>query len=124
MKNISKTKYLETCLVISTGFVLLWFIYQSNLLLQIAFVIGILGVFIAPAAKAITWLWFKLAELLGAFVPKIVLFLLFYLFLFPIALLYRLFNKRPLDLKKKPQGESYWTTRDYIFEKKDLINPW
>ncbi len=124
MKDISKTKYLETCLVISTGFVLLWFIYETKILLHVAFVIGIFGIFIPPAAKGITWFWFKLADVLGAIIPKIVLVLVFFIFLFPVAFLYRLFNKRPLDLKKKPEGGSYWNTRNYTYGKKDLINPW
>jgi hypothetical protein len=43
-------------------------------------------------------------------------------FLFPIALLYRLTGGDKLQLKKK--GDSYWTKRSHKYEAKDLEQVW
>jgi len=42
----------------------------------------------------------KLAYVMGLIVPNILLCLIFYLFLFPISLIYRQFNKDSLMLSK------------------------
>ncbi|OGU64872.1 MAG: hypothetical protein A2W30_02735 [Ignavibacteria bacterium RBG_16_36_9] len=43
----------------------------------------------------------KLSRLLSYIVPKILLSIMYYIFLFPIAPLYKLFTKNPLMLSKK-----------------------
>lgn len=121
---MEKLKTKETCLVISTGFMALGLIYKSDVLFYIALSVGISGILIPPFAKAITWFWFKLADLLGAVMPKIFLSILYYLFLTPLALLFRLFNKDPLNLKRKSHSNSIWEERNYKYQKDDLSNPW
>lgn len=122
MKQIKKEKTTETCLVISTGLLLLYYIFQVKILLAVAFLIGITGIFIKPLAHLISWSWLKLGDLLGYVVSKIVLSVIYFIFLFPIAILYRAFKKDPLKLKKK--HNTYWTTRDYKYIAKDMENPW
>jgi hypothetical protein len=41
----------------------------------------------------------------------------------PIAFLYRLKKKDPLQLKRKPAG-SYFTTRNHTYTARDLENLW
>ncbi len=120
---INREKNLETCLVIMTGLVALWFVYNIQGFLIAAIVIGIIGAFFNSIAHWINWLWYKLAELLGAVSSRVLLSIVFFLFLFPIALIYRLFNKDTLQLKKKENG-SYWTSRSKVYEKKDLADMW
>lgn len=121
---MSREKNLETCLVIATGLLLFWFIYEVKVLLIIAFVIGIIGVFINPLAKWVNWFWYKLADVLGMIVPKILLTLVFFVFLFPVALIYRMFNKDTLQLQKRGASSSYWVERGHQFINKDLEQIW
>ncbi len=121
---MNKEKNLETCLVISTGMILLWFIYGNALFLQIAFALGIIGLFVNPIANWVTWIWYKIADVLGMIVPKILLSLIFFVFLFPVAAIYRLFNSDNLQLKKKETGSSYWIQRDHHYVGKDLEQIW
>lgn len=122
LKHDRKTN-LETTLVISTGLLIFYFIKEWESLLIIAAVIGVIGVFFDRIASIISWAWYKLAELLGKVVPKILLTAIFYLILFPISMLYRLFNKDSMKLKPAERG-TVWIERNQIYKKKDISNPW
>lgn len=119
-----REKNLETCLVTATGLILLWFIYELKALLIVGFIIGIIGLFLNPVANWVTWLWYKIADVLGFIVPKILLSTIFFFFLFPLAVLYRLFNKDGLQLDKKGPNASYWIERGHKYDKKDLDQIW
>lgn len=119
---MKKDKTTETCLVISTGLIFLYFVFNVKALLAVAFLIGVTGVFIKPLAHLISWLWLKLGDILGYVVSKIILTVIYFIFLFPIAILYRAFKKDPLKLKRK--HSSYWTAREYKYLAGDMENPW
>lgn len=119
---MKRDKTLEAILVIVTGFVLLYFIYQSKVLLYIAFGAGVTGIFVHPLASLLAKGWYRLGEILGFLVSKIILFVLFYLFLVPIALLYRRFHKDTLQLKRSTQ--SNWIDRNHLYISNDLRNIW
>lgn len=119
---MNREKNIETCLVISTGLVILWFFYPIKMFLVAAAIIGVIGAFFNRIAARIHWAWYKLAEMMGFVMSKVLLTLVFFVFLAPIAALYRLFNKDSLQLKKKT--DSYWVERQQIYKKKDLENVW
>jgi hypothetical protein len=118
----AKVKYQETCLVIMTGLLVFWFVYQVKVLVTIAVAIGIIGAFIPSIAKWIHWAWYKLADVMGWVMSKVLLSAIFFLFLFPIALIYRMFSKDTLQLKRKT--DSYWTKRSHKYTSKDLEHVW
>jgi hypothetical protein len=75
-----------------------------------------------PAGK-ITWLWLKLSAILSRINNGIILAILFYLVLTPVALIYRIFNKDPLHLKINNIGSCY-TERNHTYSKTDLEKMW
>jgi large-conductance mechanosensitive channel len=69
--------------------------------------------YFAPAALApFNKLWFKFGMLLHEIVSPIILGLMFFVAVTPIALLMRLFGKRPLAMAADPKKDSYWIKRD------------
>ncbi len=76
------------------------------------------GVFLALAFAApkllspLNRLWMRFGLLLHRIVNPLVMALLFFLVVTPIALLMRLFGKRPLHLETEPDAQSYWIPRD------------
>jgi hypothetical protein len=56
--------------------------------------------------------WFRFGLLLNKIVNPIVLGIMFYAIITPIGLLMRAFDKRPLNLDKKPLETSYWSKKD------------
>jgi len=118
-----REKHLETCLVISTGLLIAYFFFHQPALLYVAAAIGIIGAFFDGIAKWVHWLWYKIAEVMGAVMSRVLLSLIFFGFLFPIALVYRLFSGDGLQLTKKEDG-SYWMERGKVFGKGDLKDMW
>lgn len=113
----------KTILVIVTGLLAIGWIFDIPILAKIAVVIGALSIFIPPAARAIEWMWFKIALALGWVNSRILLSIIYFVFLMPIAWLSKLFTKDPLALKKNKRS-SLFVTRDHLYTGKDLENIW
>ena len=106
----------KTVLTIVIGFGIVFLITQNKYFLYVTLGIGILGLISSFLAKQIENLWGLLTKLLSYIVPNILLTIIFYLFLFPIALLSRLFSKKD-HLKLKKSGESTFVIDERSFEK-------
>ena len=120
---MNKEKNLETILTLCIALVVFYLIFHIKLLLSLSILLGIIGLFFKYLSGKITWLWLKLSEALGFVSSKIILTIIFFIFLFPIALLSRLFKKDSLQLKKG-KTFSYYVIKNHEFTAKDLENPW
>lgn len=110
-------------LVIVTGLVVLYFVFKSPWWLYAAAAVGLLSLFVPAIGDLIVKGWFKIAEILGNINGKIILSVLFYLFLVPIALLYRMVAKNPLQLKRTHEA-SFYNDRNHQYQKEDLEQAW
>jgi Saxitoxin biosynthesis operon protein SxtJ len=70
-----------------------------------------LGLVLPQALSPINYLWFKFGLVLHAIVNPIVMALLFFTTVTPIALIMRAAGKDPLRLKFDPDAPTYWITR-------------
>ena len=122
MKKI-KSDPTKTVLTISMGFLAIYFITKIEWTLITSFTIGFVGLISNYLSKKIEFLWFKLAWVLGLIIPNILLTTIFYLFLFPISLLSKIFNNSD-TLKLKNNSETTFTTCNKEFDKKSFENPW
>jgi len=123
--KLTREKSLEAVLVICTGLLVLYWIFENTWFIIVATVIGVAGVLSPFLAGIIAKVWYKLAEILGRINGFIILTILFYLFLTPLAWLSKLFKKDELQLKKKTDPDaSYFVERNHTFSKKDLENMW
>jgi Saxitoxin biosynthesis operon protein SxtJ len=116
-------KHIETLLVIATGMMVFYFITNRVECLYVGMGVGIVGLAIPLAAKYIHLGWLGLAKVLGFINSHIILGLVFYLILTPLALLRRLGRKDLLQLRKKADG-SYFSTREHRYVAKDMEHPW
>ena len=134
MKKLT-TKELSALLVIVTGLnVIAWYLnykWETNTsgLTIASTIIGVVSLAVPTVGYYIVWLWYKIAEVLGWVNSRIILSILFFLFLSPLALLYRLFNKDTLQIKKrslqeKPLEGSMFVDRDHQYETKDFEEVW
>ena len=109
--------------MIVAGLLVISYIFKLVILVKVATLLGLIFVFIPILGNWIVWLWFKLAEGLGWVNSKVLLSIIFFLMLTPLAFLSRLFSKDPLKLKKR-SDDSVYRERNDKFVKKDLENPW
>ncbi len=122
MKKI-KTNPAKTILTITVGFLLIYLITKWKWSIAVSLGIGIIGILSNYLSQKIEFLWMKLSWLLGLIIPNIVLGIIFYLFLFPLALLSRAFGRKdPLYLKNK--SESVFKTIHKDFEKSHFEKSW
>ena len=69
--------------------------------------------FILPAIlKPIYLLWMYFAVILGWFMTRLILGLVFYFIVSPIGIFGRIFGKEFLELKKSSVNNSYWNFKD------------
>ena len=87
------------------------------------FYFGLIGLFLSTAGlvspvilKPLNKVWMSLAILMGWVMTRVILVVLFFLALTPIALLARIFGKKFLNLQIDKSKESYWEIR----EKKEI----
>lgn len=88
----------STILVITLGFVIVFLLFNQKWAIYTALIIGLIGALSNYAANKIEWLWFKLSLILSKIIPTVLLAAIFYLFLFPISLISKIFTKDPLLL--------------------------
>jgi hypothetical protein len=88
-----------------------------------ALVFLFLGLFVKKAATWLAWGWLQFSHFLGTINTKIILSLIFFLILTPIAFCYRLFYGDSLRIKHKTP-ESNWHHRDHTYDKSDLEKAW
>lgn len=121
MKGV-KTNPIQTVLTITVGLMIVYLITDIRWILLTSLIIGLIGVFSPFLSKQIDFVWMKLTWVLSLIVPNILLSIVFYLFLFPIALLSRLFKKDDLMLKK--QEKTLFRETNTKFDKAYFEKTW
>ena len=113
----------QTVLVIVAGLIA-WYLFSAQVwLLYVALGLGLSGALSPVLARFIHAAWMKLGWALGLVVPRILLGLLYYLLLTPVAWLSRLFG--PADpLRLRHTRDSMFREVDKSFEPKDFEKPW
>lgn len=120
IRNDSDTP--KTQLVMVVGFLVIAAIFKNENIVFFALGVGLVSLIIPPAGHWIVWGWYKLALLLSKVMNPLVLGLVYFVFISPIAILFRLFGNDPMRLKDN-KGSIY-ETRNHTYAKKDLENPW
>ncbi len=123
MRKYSKEKNQETILAIILGLLVIWYFTHVKELVFVSLALAFIGLLVQTVASWITWFWLKLSHAMGWVMSKVIMSLVFYLVLFPIALLSRLFTKGNLQLKKS-SSNSYYKDRSHVYEANELENPW
>lgn len=104
----------KTTLTIVIGFVLISNYFNSKTIFTIAIIIGIISIFSESINDKIIWVWGKITEILGMIMPNVLLSIVFYFFLTPLAFINKLNrNKNPLQLKNN-------STSNFIAQKKNF----
>ena len=113
----------KTVLTIVVGFTVIYMITKLEWTIILASSIGIFSLSSNQISKWIDLLWEKITWILSLIVPNIILSLFFYLLLFPISILARLFRKKdPLILKNRTN--SLFISINKKIKKEDFEKMW
>ena len=125
---MEKHKIREAQLAMVTGFLVIYFLFElrgweyARYLLYFSTTLGVIFLASEVLGNFIVKWWFKLSEGMGWVMSRVILSTIFYVFLFPIAMLSRLFTKNILGLKRP--DKSAYTERNHAYKKEDLENIW
>lgn len=99
------------------------FYFESEIPLYIGLGLLFMGILSDFLVHWFAFGWLKLGEVLGFINSRILLGVVFFIFLTPLAWIQRLRTGDKLQLKKKKEG-SYFVERDHTYEPKDLEKMW
>ncbi len=124
-KKDDRRQSLETLAVLAAACIACAMIFKAQAFAYVALGLLLVGLFLRWPAVKLAGAWLGFSAVLGAINSKILLTLVYYLVLTPIALLYRLTHRDPLSLKRAADsGRSHWIVRDHQFGPRDLERPW
>ncbi len=110
-------------LVLTTASLALFFWLKIQWLLQMAMGFAVVGVFFPSISGWIHRGWMLLAKGLGWFNGRVLLSLVFFVVITPVAFLTRSARAKSLFLKKKTEPDGgYFSERNHKFEPKDFEN--
>ncbi len=122
LSNILMQKVYRNILVLLVGLCTLHLIFSGMVFLILSISILALSALSSKMAAVIDKYWMLFGEKLGAVNASILLFLVYYLLLTPIALIAKVFGRDLLRLKR-PVGSNF-NNGSHKFSKDDLDNPW
>ena len=84
---------------------------SSKLFLAIGSTLFLTTIVIPPILKPVYWIWMIFSIILGWFMTRVILSLLFYVIFTSIGLTLRVFGKQFLELRWDKSKDSYWNFR-------------
>lgn len=114
---------LKNLLVLTIGLLLVSFVFESIWPSSVAIVIAVVGVAIPVAGDAIIKAWLKFGQFMGHINSRILLTLVFYVYLVPMSFVYRLKHPKALDIRPNNKT-SLFHERNHKFTKQDLEKTW
>ncbi len=115
-------KSLETIIVLALAFLVLALWRHIPVLFYVSAGLLVLPLISKKATNLIGQAWMGFSQVLGAVMNHILLFLMYYLVLFPLSLLQKLSGKN--QILKKSDGDSYFHKRNHTYSAKDVDHPW
>lgn len=98
---------------------------QVEVFLTLAAILLVINMLNSKAFYPFALLWYSLSNLLGRIVSSILLTAVYFIMLMPVALIQKLARKDKLNIKQfKKSSESVFITRNHLYIKSDLENPY
>ena len=106
-------------ITLTLGSIMFW---KNNSFYSILFTISLIfltsGLLTPMILKPIYFVWMVLASILGIFMTRLILSIVFYSVLTPIGLVFRIFGKQFIELRWDKSEDSYWNYRTNEDQKK------
>ena len=90
---------------------------ESNFLSKssffLSFIFFVISIFKPNSLFFLNKFWIKFGLLLGKIISPIIMYLIYFLCIYPISLLLRLFKKEIVEIKYDPNKKTYWSNSSY-----------
>lgn len=119
-----QVKNLETIAVLALAMILLGLYMKLQLFIILAGTFLFIGIFAKRLSAVIANGWLSIAHLISALNSKIMLTIIYYLMLAPLAILYRLNAKKFEDNSHGKTASTLWRIREHVYVSSDLDKLW
>ena len=124
-KNITKDQSRDTGMALVLLCLLLALAPKRHVFLYVAMGLHVVNMTVPIVYKPFAYIWFGISDLMGAVMSKVLLSIVFFLVVAPIAILRRMSGKDALKLRAfKGSKESAMVERNHMFTAKDLESPY
>lgn len=121
--TITKKQRNETGILLTAGLVVAGLLTNNQIFYILSLGSAIICLLVPIALQPLTVLWFGLSKILGAISSRILLALIFFLVVTPLALIRKGSGKDSLNLGKfKKGGASVFVERNHSYEPSDMAH--
>lgn len=120
---MKRDKALDTLLVLALVPLLIGFWYKIEWLPLVTIVFLLVAILSQKGTIFIAKTWLSFGHYLGVIMNYILLFLVFFLVLTPLAILQRMLSKNPIK-KDNSHKESFYVLQKRWIKEKDIERPW
>ena len=124
MDSKEKLQVYQTILVLCLATLLAFWYWGNSILLYLALGLLFIGIVIYPAARLIHLAWMEFAHLLGWVNTRILLGLIFFLALWPLAAIRQLFKQVIIHKKPDSAVNTYFHKREEQLTADDFERLW
>jgi predicted membrane protein len=116
---------LATLSIIALACIIFSLLFEKQILLYIAACLLIIGNFLKQLSRRLSHIWLRFAHFLGTINTKVILSIIFFLLLTPLAALYRMIKGDFLNIKRESdEKKTCWTEREHQYVAEDFENVW
>ena len=124
-KTVTKKQASDSGMAIVLILLLIGFLSGNNLYYKISMPVLVMNMIYPMFYYYFAILWLGFSQILGTVVSKIILSVVFFVIVFPVALIRRMMGKDSLQLKQfKKSGSSVMKTRNHRFSSDDIVHPY
>ncbi|HLX67286.1 MAG TPA: hypothetical protein VKR41_09835 [Puia sp.] len=116
-------KPIETMLVLAMACLAAYVLWHGKVLLWLSFGFGLAGILSPWMSRQIAQLWMGLTRVLGRISNAVLLSVVYWLVVVPVAVFRRMRNRDKLTYFDRAAASNF-TRRDYTIEKEDLEKMW
>jgi len=122
--TFTRKEHTESGLALILILLIVFLIWHAGVCIKLAVAIALLVMIIPATVYPFTFLWLNISDFLGKIISKILLAVIFGLFVIPVGLFRKMAGKDNLKLKLfKKSEESVFTNREHEYIKEDLLHP-
>ena len=119
---MNREKAFETIIVLALASLIISLWLQVDWLLFVAMAFLVICIVSKWASMAIAKVWLGFSHYLGVVMNFVLMFIIFYFILIPLAGLQRLFGNN--QIRRKTNGTTFFHSRNHRYSGKDIDNPW
>ncbi len=124
MKKQNREKTLETLLALSLFFLVLFFFSKIYWILYICAFFLAIGIFDNSFSRYIAGIWFYFSSVIGKISTFVLLSIIFYLLITPIAFLWRILKPSESGHFLRDVKKSLWEEKNNIFDREYFEKNW